>query len=93
MAKSDGLQPPRSNDAQQYIIQLNLRSLSLETLREELTKSGVAVDPHYGPIRVNPAERNYVIRGWASPDARARAEKIDGVKFFGDGKISPANSR
>jgi hypothetical protein len=29
------------------------------------------------------------VRGWATPDARARAEKIEGVTFFGDAKIAP----
>ena len=89
MARSKAASLAKSGDSRQYIIQLNARHASLDSLRSRLEKIGVNLDPEYGPINVNPVERNYVVRGWATPDARARAEKIEGVTFFGDAKIAP----
>jgi len=90
MARSKAQSVAKSGHSRQYIIQINARNASLDALRSKLAKSGVDLDPEYGPINVNPVERNYVVRGWATPDARARAEKIEGVTFFGDAKIAPA---
>lgn len=54
-----------------------------------LKDTGVELDPAYGPICVNPQLGRYVVRGWASPQARAEAEKIPGVKFYADTRIRP----
>jgi len=56
----------------------------MATIRALLDTVGVAVDPDYGPVSINPKLGRYVVRGVASPDARQRAEQIPGVRFFAD---------
>jgi hypothetical protein len=72
----------------QYVIQLATAVAKFDDLRARLEKAGVRIDPSYRPINVNPALGNYVVRGWATPAARTRAAKIQGVSFFGDARIS-----
>jgi hypothetical protein len=56
----------------------------MASLRALLDGVGVNLDADYGPVPVNPQLGRYVVRGTASPDARARAEQIPGVRFFAD---------
>ncbi len=81
----------RQGGRRQFLIQIEQPSkkLDLAQIYEILAGTGVEVDKGYGPINVNPKLGRYVVRGWATSDARARAEKIQGVRFFGDPKIAP----
>ncbi len=63
----------------------------MAAIRALLDRVGVAVDPNYGPVPINPTLGRYVVRGDASPDARARAEQIPGVRFFADAVQEPAS--
>ncbi len=63
----------------------------MAAIRALLDEAGVALDPDYGPISINPKLGRYVVRGLASPDARARAEQIPGVRFFADALQEPAS--
>jgi len=76
-----------------YIIQVDRpgECLDMAALRALLDEAGVALDPDYGPIPINPQLCRYVVRGVASPDARARAEQIPGVRFFADALQEPAS--
>src|SRR5439155_20286897 len=65
----------------------------MAAIRALLDEAGVALDPDYGPISINPKVGRYVVRGLASTDARARAEQIPGVRFFADALQEPASSR
>ena len=69
-----------------YIIQVDRpgERVDMATIRALLDGVGVAVDPDYGPVPINPKLGRYVVRGVASPDARQRAEQIPGVRFFAD---------
>lgn len=73
-------------DRRQYLIQIERKGKSptLHQISEVLEEAGVELDPDYGPIRVNPELPRYVVRGWANKSARAKAEKIAGVRFFSD---------
>ncbi len=69
-----------------YIIQVDRpgERVDMATIHALLDGAGVTVDPDYGPVPINPQLGRYVVRGSASPDARARAEEIPGVRFFAD---------
>ncbi|MGH7548120.1 MAG: hypothetical protein ACREMM_08090 [Gemmatimonadales bacterium] len=79
--------------ATRYIIQVDRpgERVDMATMRALLGGAGVALDPDYGPIPINPQLGRYVVRGMASPDARARAEQIPGVRFFADAVQEPAS--
>ena len=55
-----------------YIIQVDRpgERVDMATIRALLDGVGVAVDPDYGPVAINPKLGRYVVRGVASPDAR-----------------------
>jgi len=74
------------SSATRYIIQVDRpgERVDMPTIRALLDGVGVTVDPDYGPVPLNPQLGRYVVRGSASPDARARAEQIPGVRFFAD---------
>jgi hypothetical protein len=76
-----------------YIIQVDRpgEQIDMAGLRALLDGAGVELDPNYGPIPVDPELGRYVVRGRASPDARARAELIPGVRFFADARQEPAS--
>ena len=76
-----------------YIIQVDRpgERVDMATIRALLDTVGVAVDPDYGPVSINPQLGRYVVRGVASPDARERAEQIPGVRFFADAMQEPAS--
>ena len=57
--------------------------------RSLLAETGVELDAAYGPILVNPAKGRYVVRGKATPGARARAETLPGILFYSDAGVSP----
>jgi hypothetical protein len=77
-----------------FIIQVDRpgERLDLPTIRALFEGTGVELDPGYGPILINPKLGRYVVRGTASPEARAKAEQIPGVRFFADAKVKPASS-
>jgi len=76
-----------------YIIQVDRpgQPVDMAAIRTLLDAAGVAVDPDYGPVPINPKLGRYVVRGVASPDARERAERIPGVRFFADAMQEPAS--
>ena len=76
-----------------YIIQVDRPGelVDMAAIRTLLDAAGVAVDPDYGPVPINPKLGRYVVRGVASPDARERAERIPGVRFFADAMQEPAS--
>lgn len=63
--------------------------LNMKTARSLLEPAGVKLDKSYGPICVDAKLGRYVVRGTATPKAKSKAEKIAGVQFFFDGKVSP----
>jgi len=62
----------------------------IQEVRALLEPLGVVLDTSYGPICVNPRLGRYVVRGEATKEAKGRAEKLPGVSFFPDAKVSPA---
>ena len=76
-----------------YIIQVDRpgERVDMAAIRALLDGAGVALDPDYGPVPINPKLGRYVVRGVASPDARERAEQIPGVRFFADAIQEPAS--
>jgi hypothetical protein len=72
-----------------FLIQLERpgATLGMAEVLEALRGTGVELDPTYGVILVNPDRGRYVVRGYATPDARARAERLDGVTLFADARI------
>jgi len=76
-----------------YIIQVDRpgERVDMATIRALLDSAGVTLDPNYGPVPINPQLGRYVVRGVASPDARERAERIPGVRFFADAIQEPAS--
>jgi len=55
-----------------------------------LGAAGVVLDEGYGPIGVNRAKGDFVLRGRASNQARQAAERlVPGIRFFGDARIGP----
>lgn len=75
-----------------YIIQVDRPGelVDMAAIRSLFEGLGVALDLDYGPVPINPTLGRYVVRGSASPDARARAEQIPGVRFFADAVQEPA---
>ena len=63
--------------------------LAMEAVAKLLEGTGVEIDASYGPIPINPAIGRYVVRGRATPAARAKAEKIPGVRLFADARVQP----
>ena len=55
-----------------------------------LGSTGIELDKSYGPILVNPKKGRYVVRGFASPAAVAKAKALPGVSVFADAPIQPA---
>jgi hypothetical protein len=58
---------------------------ALDALRE----TGVEIDPAYGPFLIDPHRGRYVVRGYATPEARDRAARLEGVRFFADARVEP----
>lgn len=77
--------------ATRYIIQLDRPGdrLDMATVSALLEPAGVELDRSYGPILVNRSLGRYVVRGTASPDARAQAEQLGGVRFFSETRQEP----
>jgi hypothetical protein len=75
-----------------YIIQVDRpgERVDMAAIRSLLDGLDITLDLDYGPIPINPTLGRYVVRGSASPDARARAEQIPGVRFFADAAQEPA---
>src|SRR6266852_4923631 len=61
------------SSATRYIIQVDRpgERVDMPTIRALLDGVGVTVDPDYGPVPINPQLGRYVVRGSASPGARA----------------------
>lgn len=78
---------------ERYIIQVERpgERVDMAAIRALLGDTGVELDVDYGPVPINPKLGRYVVRGVASPDARARAETIPGVRFFADARQEPAS--
>ena len=76
-----------------YVIQLERpgERVDMEFVRALLGGTGVELDAGYGPVPVNPGLGRFVVRGFASPEARAVAELIPGVRFFVDARQEPAD--
>jgi hypothetical protein len=74
-----------------FIIQVDRpgQKLDMAAIRALLEGTNVQLDPSYGPIPINPKLGRYVVRGVATPEARAKAERIPGVRFFSDVKQKP----
>jgi hypothetical protein len=81
----------RHPPASRFLIQIESsgRTLDMAAARALLADTGVDLDDGYGPILVNPAMSRYVVRGKATRNARARAEKLPGVRFYSDAGLSP----
>jgi len=75
----------------QFIIQVDRpgEKLSMSAIRDLLKDTGIQLDSGYGPILINPKLGRYVVRGTATPEARAKAEQIPGVRFFADTRQKP----
>ncbi len=76
-----------------YVIQLERPGdrVDMEFVRDLLGGTGVELDAEYGPVPVNPSLGRFVVRGFASPEARALAERIPGIKFFADARQQPVD--
>jgi hypothetical protein len=82
-----------TGDAQQWIIQLERPdgNLTLDEARSVLEPLGVTLDPTYNPVPVNPRLGRFAVKGLASAETRSRAERLAGIRFFRDSKISPVH--
>lgn len=60
----------------------------MTTVASLLEPLGIELDRSYGPVPINPSLGRYVVRGSASPEARAKAERL-GVSFFSDAAQEP----
>lgn len=65
------------------------KKLDMGDIEHLLEGTGFKLDTDFGPILINSKLGRYVVRGSASPEARARAEEIDGVRVFAEGKLQP----
>lgn len=63
--------------------------LDMAAIGALLESTGIELDAGYGPILVNPKLGRYVVRGVATPEARAKAERIPGIRFFADVQQKP----
>lgn len=66
--------------------------VDLKAAQSLLGSAGVVVDTSYRPVCVNPKLGRYVLRGAATDEAKSKAERIKGVKFFRDMSIQPAKA-
>lgn len=78
--------------AQRLMIQIEhlQGALDLGDAEKLLRSTGIELDKSYGPILVNPKKGRYVVRGFASPAAVAKAKALPGVSVFADAPIQPA---
>jgi hypothetical protein len=74
----------------QFMIQIEAgkHRPTLEEISRKLAPAGVIIDPNYGLINVNPKAGHFVVRGHATDAGREQAEKLPGVRFFADERIS-----
>jgi len=74
-----------------FIIQVERpnEKMDMSKISTLLEGTGIELDQSYGPILINPKLGRYVVRGSATAQARAKAEKIPGVRFFADTKQQP----
>lgn len=77
--------------ATRVLIQLDRpgEKLDMPTIRQLLAGTDVELDGAYGPILINPKLGRYVVRGFATSEARARAEALNGVRLFADAAVEP----
>lgn len=92
-SKSDSQQEEKPNTLQ-YMLQIERpgEKLDMNGIMKILENTGVELDQNYKPVLVNPQLGRYVIRCKATPEAKAKAESIIGVKLFRDVRISPMQS-
>lgn len=76
----------------QFIIQVDTpgEKLDMSAVHALLAGTGLELDESYGPILINPKLGRHVVRGRGTPEARAKAERIPGVRFFADSNVEPA---
>ena len=65
------------------------RVLDMSAVRALLESTGIQLDLQYGPILINLRFGRYVVRGEATDEQRARAERIAGVRLFSDVQQKP----
>jgi hypothetical protein len=73
-----------------YVIQIERPDevVTVSSAHELLGPLGVTIDPAYFPVVVNPKLGRYALRGVATAESRAAAERLPGIRFFADSKIS-----
>jgi hypothetical protein len=78
----------KSGQGVRFIIQVDRpdEKLNMSKIHAMFDGTGIELDPGYGPILINPGLGRYVVRGKATARARAKAEKIPGVRFFADAR-------
>jgi hypothetical protein len=64
--------------------------LDMNEISSLLKKSGVRVDPTYGPFCINPRQGKYVIRGFGDVEVQEKLIKIPGITIFPDQKVKSA---
>ena len=76
-----------------FIVQVDRpgQKLNMPAVRALFEGTGLQLDDSYGPILINRKLGRYVVRGMATPEARAKAEQLAGVRFFAEAKVSPAS--
>jgi hypothetical protein len=81
----------QTDSTPRFIIQVERpgEKIDLAKIHALLEGTGVQLDDDYGPILVNPKLGRYVVRGTATTQARAKAEQIQGVRFFPDIRQQP----
>ncbi len=81
----------QTDSTPQFIIQVERpgEKLDLAKIRALFEGTDVQLDDNYGPFLVNPKLSRYVVRGTATAQARAKAEQIQGVRFFPDIRQQP----
>jgi hypothetical protein len=74
-----------------YIIQVDRpgQELDMSAVHNLLEGTGIELDGSYGPVLINPKLGRYVVRGTATPEARAKAEQIPGIRLFADTRQQP----
>jgi hypothetical protein len=82
----------KSREEQRLMIQIEhpQGELAFGDAERLLGLTGIELDKSYGPILVNPKKGRYVVRGFASPAAVAKAKALPGVSVFADAPIQPA---
>lgn len=82
----------RQSAPRRSIIQIDRpgEKLDMASAMSIFADTGVELDRSYGPVPINPAIGRYVLRGTATPEAKARAERLPGVRFFSESRIKPA---